>query len=296
MTVIADGILVVNSLRYAPQWAAAEIFALARAGHLTLESTAEGVAITRTDKATTGMELEERLLLNAVSPQAVLHTEHQVPVAQTVTALTCQLLRHRGLARKLSPRRFMRRVSICSYAFSTALGIAPIAIFHSVNSVCLGLALFATGVMSWNTNAGVNKARARAVRFTRQGKRQHKRLKKLSRRLISRSEPSQEDLLAHELLWTIHVPLVHAPTEAPQWFTGDWPTDAAERTALLRTMFESIATGLNQPADKKGRFALDENTMKEAELYLTIDGIKETGQILVGVDTGTDVDFSPGGS
>lgn len=190
----------------------------------------------------------------------------------------------------------MRRVSICIYVFSTALGIGPIAIFHSANSACLGIAFFATGVMSWNTSAGVNKLRARALRYTRLGKRQRKRLKKLSRRLIAKSESSQEDLLAYELLWTVHVPLVHAPTEQPGWLMGGWPTDSEERAALLRAMFESIATGLNQPADKKGRFTLDENTMKEAELYLTIDGIKEAGQILVGADTGTEIDFSPRGS
>lgn len=292
MSVIADGILQANSAQNASREVAAEVFALAKDGYVTLSQTPDGVVVTRTAKPVTrDFELERQLLLDALSPQVTLNELYQVPIAQTITAITVLLLRQRGLTHKASPRRLMRRTRTGLVAFVTipvivALTIAPEVVFPAIALVVLVM-------LGWNTNTGVRTISNWIGFYTKQGRQMCKQLNKLNSEIATRQAPRSDNLLAYELLWTPGTTLVHAPHEAPSWYHGAWTAESKERSALLRTTIATIAAALSQAPGKNGRFALNQELVKEAELYQFIGSVKDVGEIMHGIVTDSPVDLGP---
>lgn len=286
VAVIAHSILATNSVGNAEQSAAAEIFALAIRGYVELEPTTGGITLRRTNKPAKSIALEERLLLNAVTPEVTLTIPHQLPVAQTIGALACQLLRHQKFAHKLTPQRLVRRTSIGYYVFMAAAGIAPIIIFPSGEIVCAAIALVVFCISGWN--GSVKPIKAWAIFYTKKGNRRAKRLRERHQRIHANNMHSRAYWLPYELLWTAHVPLYHAPTHMPSWFKGEWPTTPQDRSALLREMFSTIAAALNQPVDKKGRYTANTAILDEARPYLAIDDLKTAGGIILDATTNAD--------
>lgn len=292
MSIIADGILQANSAQNASREVAAEIFALARDSYVTLSQTSDGVVVRRTAKPISGdFELERRLLLNAISPQVCLTTPRQVPVAQTITAITALLLRQRGFTHKASPRRLMRRTRTGLVAFLTIPVIVAMALAPELIVPAIALVVLVT--LGWNTNTGVRTINNWVGFYTKQGRQEWKRLNKLNGEIATRQAPRSDSLLAYELLWTTDTTLVHATDEAPHWYEGAWPTEPEERSALLRTMIATIAAALSQAPVKKGRFALDQELVKEAELYQFFGSVKDAGEIVYGIVTDTPIDLGP---
>lgn len=292
MSVIADGILQANSAQNASREVAAETFALARDGYITLNQTSDGVVVRCTAKPISGdFELERRLLLDALSPQVCLTTPHQVPVAQTITAITALLLRQRGLTHKASPRRLMRRTRTGLIAFVTIGGIVASAIASEVIVPAIALVVLVT--LGWNTNTGVRTISNWVGFYTKQGRQECRRFNKLNGQIATRQAHRSDSLLAYELLWTAGTTLVHAPDETPSWYEGEWPAEPEERSALLHTMIATIAAALSQAPGKRGRFALNQELVREAELYQFFGSVKDAGEIMYGIVTDTPIDLGP---
>lgn len=296
MAVIAEAIMLGNSLQYAPRLVAAGVFELAAEGYIKLEKTPDGVIITRTTKPTNStMPLEQRLLLEAVTAsenekKRVLHAPQQVPVAQTVAVLTTLLLRERGLARASIPRRVMRRLGVVAFVIYAIPAVLSFAAFPPETAVCVAPALIVMGTLGWNSISGVKALKRRAVFYTKQGRRKLKQIRAKCGQLIAGNGEYDPALLSYELLWTTNTVLQHAPDAAPHWFKDEWPKNAEERAALLRNMFATIARALNQPTDKKGRFELNEAMLEEIRLYEALQNFGDAGKILYAIAADTHVD------
>jgi hypothetical protein len=227
-----------GTLRHANQATAQAVLELAAEGYLTIapdDDAYRSVLLVRAQRPAQNLAPEQKLLLQAlfgaVDHYGVgrrLHSAHQLPIAQTLMAVTRQLMVRDGLIRKSRPRAVYRWL-FWGFVGIAALGTTAVTATLQTGAA-FGLSLLAvfTAWMVIFGFLGLGQLKFRRVFRTDRGR--------------AKLQQGANPVIPNELLLP-EPRLPASSTPQPAWWGGhNWPAEAGHLAAVL----EVVASALDQ--------------------------------------------------
>ena len=259
-SIIRTHTLLDGSLRNAGRAAAAAVVELAIAGYLTIapdDDRYQSVLLVRTDKPMDALLPEQAMLLEALfgaeakaGTAAYLRARHQIPVAQTIMAVTRQSLLQDGFITSSKPQDLYRKlrggfllVAITSWGLVAVLS-------RSFDFVILATVIWIV-INAFFSTFVTDRLKVRRVKRTPKGNRHTKKLIELRSQLVAGSRPAKlvaaNTLLPYEVLWHRfqgqELPSLENMPTTPSWWRGhDWPNEAN----CLARLLQVVEAALNQ--------------------------------------------------
>jgi hypothetical protein len=250
---------------YTPMAAAAELFALAQTGYITIQlcnDTLSSVQLRRTAKSAAALQPEQQSLLTSIfgdedaKKQAELGQPSQLPVAfEAFTKTFAPLIHEENMISSLQPRELRSRLLKLFLGVSvTGSVIAPF-ILQSINKALIVWVFFA---LAWIVLSGfLDDLKHHNYLYTRKGKARHRVLDDLRLECLYANTDSKfahQLTVAHlpyELLWCKRRIALLSVDQGlhdtkPDWCDGQWPARSELSQGFMRTI-KLMAIALSQP-------------------------------------------------